>query len=135
MKKTTNSIKSAIIENRTAAYFNDTIIGERRFLTAIFLNSIELKSTKIDLQNHEVKLLNIHNNSDIPFKLKKRQPSAGFSGPEEIILESHRTVSIELTGTSNEVTQMSTLKMYYEVTNMLTKNGKNLPINIDIPNK
>ena len=134
-EKTTAAIKNAIIDHRTAAYFNDTIIGDRRFLTPIFLNSIELKTTKIELQNHEVKLLNIHNNSDIPFKLKKRQPSAGFSGPDEIILESHRTVSIELTGTSNEVAQMSTLKMYYEVTNMLTKNGKNLPINIDIPNK
>ncbi|WP_423130022.1 Sb-PDE family phosphodiesterase [Gaoshiqia sp. Z1-71] len=133
--KTEEAVKAALIDQRTAVYFKDTIMGERRFLTPIFINSIKIKNKKIGLKNQEVSRLQIFNNSDIPFRLKQRQPSVGFSCPPEILLEPGRTVSIELTGTSDEVGQMNTLRMFYEATNLITKKGEALPVNIDVPNK
>ncbi|WP_163710462.1 Sb-PDE family phosphodiesterase [Mangrovibacterium lignilyticum] len=135
LDKTENGIKSALLDNRTAVLFNDTLIGERRFLTPIFISSIQLKSKKLNLQNQDIKYLQVYNNSDIPFKLEQRQPSVGFSCPKVIVLPPNRTVSIELTGTSDEVAQMPVLKMFYEATNLITKRGEKLPVNIDVPNK
>jgi hypothetical protein len=134
-EKSEEAIKQALLERRTAAYFSDTIIGERRFLTPVFMNSIQLKKNQVRLQNHEIRTLSIHNNSDITFHLKQRQPSVGFSGPRDINLEAHRTVIIDLEGTSEEVAQMTTLKMYYEVSNLITTKGELLPVNIEVPNR
>ena len=135
LDKTESAIKAALLDNRTAVFFNDTLIADRRFLTPIFINSIQLKSKKLNLQNQDIKYLQIYNNSDIPFKLKQRQPSVGFSCPVEISLPPNRTVSVELTGISDEVAQMPVLKMFYEATNLITKRGEKLPVNIDVPNK
>lgn len=134
-EKTEDAVKQALLERRTAAYFGDTIVGERRFLTPIFMNSILLKNTQVRLQNREIKTVSIYNNSDITFKLKKRQPSVGFSNPGYITLEAHHTVIIDLEGVSEEVAQMPTLKMYYEVSNLITSKGERLPVNIEVPNR
>ncbi len=135
VNKTEAAIKSALLDNRTAVLFNDTLIGERRFMTPIFIGAVQLKSKNINLKNQDIKYVQIYNNSDIPFKLQQRQPSVGFSCPAEIVLPANRTVSIELVGISEEVAEMPVLKMYYEAKNLITKRGENLPVNIDVPNK
>ena len=133
--KSEESIKQALFERRTAACFGDTIVGDRRFLTPLFMNSIEIRGSRNRLQNLEIKTISIHNNSDITYKLKKRQPSVGFSSPSSVTLPARRTVNIALEGTSDEVALMPVLKMFYEVTNMITMKGEKLPVNIEVPNK
>ncbi len=134
-EKTEEAVKAALLERRTAAYFGDTIIGERRFLTPIFLNAVQLKNTRVRLQNHQVRTVNIFNNSDVTFRLKKRQPAVGFACPDHITLHARRTVNIELEGVSDEVGQMPVLRMYYEVGNLITNKGESLPVNIEVPNR
>lgn len=134
-EKTEDAVKQALLERRTAAYFGDTIAGERRFLTPIFMNSVQLKNPHVRLQNHEIRTVSIHNNSDVSFRLKKRQPSIGFSCPDQITLKALHTVNIELEGTSDEVAQMPMLRMFYEVSNLITIKGEPLPVNIEVPNK
>ncbi len=132
--RTPQALKTAILEKRTAALFNDTLIADRQFLTPLFLKSIRIKNKKVELKNQEVKYLQIYNESDIPFRLIQRQPPVGFTCPDEIVLPPNRTVSIELAGISDEVAQMPVLKMFYEAVNLITKRGENLPVNIDVPN-
>lgn len=134
LEKTESAIKAAVLDNRTAVYFNETLVADRRFLTPIFLNSVQVKSKKLNLQNQDVKILQLYNNSDIPFKLRQRQPSIGFNAPKEILLLPNRTLSVELEGISDELAKTPTLKLFYEVTNLLTKKGEKLPVNIDVPN-
>lgn len=135
VNKTEEAVKAALLDQRTAVFFNDTLMGDRRFLTPIFINSIQVKNKKLALQNQDVRYLQIHNASDVPFRLKQRQPSVGFSCPSEIVLDAHRTVTIELMGTSDEVAQMPVLKMFYDVANLITRKGECLPVNIDVPNR
>ena len=134
LERSESAIKAAILDNRTATWFNDTLIADRRFLTPIFLNSVKVKSKKLNLVNQDIKYLQLYNNSDIPFKLKQRQPSIGFVAPQEIILLPNRTVMVELEGTSDELATTPILKLFYEATNLLTKKGEKLPVNIDVPN-
>lgn len=133
--KTEEAVKQALFERRTAACFGDTLIGERRFLTPLFMNSIQIRQTQKRLQNNEIKTVNIYNDSDITFYLKKRQPSVGFSGPAGITLEARRTVAVDLEGTSDEVAQMPVLRMFYEVSNLITMKGEQLPVNLEVPNR
>lgn len=134
LEKTESAIKAAVLDNRTAVYFNETLVADRRFLTPVFLNSVQVKSKKLNLQNQDVKILQLYNNSDIPFKLRQRQPSIGFNAPKEIVLLPNRTISVELEGISDELARTATLKLFYEATNLLTKKGEKLPVNIDVPN-
>ncbi len=135
LEKSEAAIKSAILDNRTAVLFNDTLIGERRFLTPIFINSVQIKSKKLNLQDQDIKYLQLYNNSDIPYYLTQRQPSVGFECPKTIYLPPNKTVSVELIGISEEISSTPVLKMFYEATNLLSKKGEKLPVNIDVPNK
>ncbi|MFV0376738.1 MAG: Sb-PDE family phosphodiesterase [Mangrovibacterium sp.] len=134
LEKTESAIKAAVFDNRTAVYFNETLVADRRFLTPIFLNAVQVKSKKLNLANQDIKYLQLYNNSDIPFKLKQRQPSIGLNAPKEITLLPNRTVLVELEGISDELARTPMLKLYYEATNLLTKKGEKLPVNIDVPN-
>ncbi len=134
VEKSTNAIKEALLDRRTAVYYENTLVGERRFLAPIFSKSIEFMDDAVNLKNHEVKKVMIHNNSDLTYYLTKRQPSAGFSTPDEIVLPPHRTIAVELTGTSNEVRNMAVLRLFYEVRNLRNLSGGRLMVNIDIPN-
>lgn len=133
--KSEESIKHALKSRRTVAYFNDMLVGERKYLGALFFNAIEIKTVQVNLENHQIKKLQVHNSSDVSFRLKKRQPSIGFSCPDSVMLEAHKTVFIDLLGTSDEVKEMELLKLFYEVVNMTMLSGDPLPVNLDIINR
>lgn len=133
--KSQGAIKQALKDRRTVAYFDNQLVGDRQYLLPLFFGSIKIKTKKVELENHLIRKVQIHNSSDIDFHLKLRQPGIGFSCPEEITLEAHRTVFIDLTGTSDEVRMMDRLKLFYEVTNLQMLSGSSLPVNIDIANR
>ncbi|MGQ8337123.1 Sb-PDE family phosphodiesterase [Sunxiuqinia sp. A32] len=134
-ERSAKGIRQALEERRTVAYFDGQLAGDRKFLSPIFFNSIKIANKAIGLKNHEVKRIWVHNNSDISYKLKQRQPSIGFSCPSDITLGAHQTVLLELTGTSDQVINMGVLKMYYEVENLQLLSGENLPIVLEVANK
>ncbi|MGE4587027.1 MAG: Sb-PDE family phosphodiesterase [Mangrovibacterium sp.] len=129
------ALRQALDEGRTAACFGDTIIGQRRFLSPIFLGSLKLYGNPGRLKNHGIKTVRLHNASDISFLLTRRQPPVGFSGPEQIRLKAHSTVLISLEGISEEVASMSSLKLFYTVRNLISLKGEPLPVNLEIPNR
>ena len=133
--KSPGAIKQALKENRTVAYFDNQLVGDRQYLTPLFFGSIKIKNKQVGLENHQIKKVQIHNDSDIDFHLRLRQPAIGLSCPDEITLEAHRTIFIDLTGTSDEVKAMDRLRLFYEVTNLRTLSGSPLPVNLDIANR
>lgn len=134
-EKSKGAIKQALKDRRTVAYFDDQLVGGRQYLGPLFFGSIQIKNEGIQLENHQLKKLQIHNSSDVDFLLKQRQPSIGFSCPDEVVLKAHKTVFIDLAGTSDEVKNMGRLKLFYEVTNLRMLSGKPLPVNLDIANR
>ena len=101
----------------------------------LFFNSLNISDKPVELKNHEVKRVKISNESDLTYKLKKRQPSIGFKCPDEITLEAHKTVMLQLEGVSEEIANAGVLKMYYEVENLWTLDGDPLPVVFEIANK
>jgi len=133
--KSESAVKEALLKQRTAIYFGDTIMGNEKFIVPVFKNSIEIINNSIKLEDQGIKQIRINNKSDIPFYLHRRQPSVGFSCPEDIILKPHSTAAVELYGLSGELKEIPVLKLFYVVKNILTMNGKELPVDLVIPNE
>lgn len=130
-----SAVKEALLKQRTAIYFGDTLIGNEKFIVPVFKNSIEIVNNNIILEDQGVKQIRINNKSDIPFYLHRRQPSVGFSCPEDIVLKPHSTTAVELYGLSGELNQVPVLKLFYIVKNILTMKGKELSVDLGIPNE
>jgi len=133
-EKSKGAIKQALKDRRTVAYFDEQLVGDKQYLGPLFFGSIQIENDGIGLENHQIKKLQVHNSSDVDFQLKQRQPSVGFSCPDEVVLKAHKTVFIDLEGTSDEVKNMDQLRLFYGVTNLTMLTGKPLPVNIDIAN-
>jgi len=134
-KKSESAVKEALLAQRTAIYFGDKLIGNEKFIVPIFKNSIEIINNNKILEDQGVKQIRINNKSDIPFYLHRRQPSVGFSCPEDIILKPHSTEAIELYGLSGELKDTPVLKLFYVVKNILTLKGKELTVDLGIANE
>jgi len=134
-EKSESAVKEALLKQRTAIYFGDTLIGDEKFIIPVFKNSIEIINNNIKLEDQGIKQIRIHNKSDIPFYLHRRQPSLGFSCPEDIFLKPHLTTAVDLVGLSDELDQTLVLKLFYVVKNLITLKGKELPVDLVIPNE
>ena len=133
-ERSAQSIKEALLNKRTAAYYRDKIYGDRLFLAPLFLNSIEILSDLPRLENKMVKYVRVHNNSDVDFNLKQRTPPIGFTADASLTLKAHRTAVIQITGTSEEVKSTQNLKLNYEVENLIVAPGESLSIMLEIQN-
>ena len=134
-ERTEKGIHQALKEQNTAAYFEGKLVGDRKFLSPLFFNSIVLPGKPVNLKNNSVKRIAIKNNSDVTFKLKRSQPSLGFSCPDEVEIVAHKTTLMALEGASEELQNAGVLKMYYEIENLKTLAGEPLPVVIEIANK
>lgn len=132
--RTAGGIKEALFDKRTAAYFDNTLVGEASFLNQLFFASLEIENAPARLQNEVSKTIYIKNNSDINYELELAQPGIGFETPATVLLPAHHISSFELTGNSDEVQQMKTLNIYYKVKNLVVGNNENLVVTFSIRN-
>jgi hypothetical protein len=52
----------------------------------------------------------------------------GFDAPENLVLKAHRITSLEIIGNSDQVAEMSELKAFYRVKNMMVSSADNLVV-------
>lgn len=128
------SVLYALRNRRTALFFDDKLVGEARFLRAIFRGSVEIVGPVLNLRNNESKFLQVHNSSDIDFTLVQKQTAIGFSFQKEVTLKAHRTTLIEVIGKSDEIKNQPVLSLEYEVANLITGPGEKLQVVIDADN-
>ena len=67
-ERSIEGIREALLNRRTAVYFNDNVIGEEKLLKAFFENAVEILNTE---KSEKSVKITIKNNSDITFKLSK----------------------------------------------------------------
>jgi len=65
-ERTAESIYEALMERRTAVYFNEFIIGEERYLKELFEKSVEMRVTK----NGDTARITFINKSNLVFRLR-----------------------------------------------------------------
>ncbi|MFH1195506.1 MAG: Sb-PDE family phosphodiesterase [bacterium] len=118
-EKTLESIREALEERRTVAYYKNILIGREECLRPLFDNSLIIEKGQIK------------NNSDIQFELKLINRPEGVRAPKDLILFAD---GITRPGLSTEkdkaVAENVTVK--YEVTNLLIAPGKGLIVELPI---
>ncbi len=131
---TLGGIREALFNRRTVIYFDNILAGSPVYLNQLFFNSLETDNAALNLKNEESKTIFIKNNSDIDYELELAQPGIGFDAPDKFTLKAHQITGIELSGNSEEVSQMNNLKLYYEVKNLKINNKDNLIVNFSFQN-
>ncbi len=132
--KTSGSIKEALFSRRTAAYFDNTIVGKTEFLEPLFFASLNFNNEPLKIQNGTSTQLEITNKSDIDYELELVQPGVGFDVPENILIKAHQITPLTISGNSDEVAQAKTLNAYYRIKNMLIAPEENLIITFSFRN-
>jgi predicted metal-dependent phosphoesterase TrpH len=132
--RTLDGIKEALFSRRTVVYFGNTMVGESKYLEPLFFESLDFDKTSLRLTNKASKSVYIKNNSDVDYELELLQPGVGFEATETVTLKAHHVTSLELSGNSDEVNDMKTLDVYYQVKNMKISSKDNLVITFSFKN-
>jgi histidinol phosphatase-like PHP family hydrolase len=118
-KKTPEALREALFSRRTVVYWKDTLIGEEKYLQQIFNESIEILNPDVTIMGNEEALVQIRNNSEIPFQLSLDGVPDGVSAPSAIVLLAEKTVAIPVKATSATISGKKRIKIPYKVKNLL----------------
>jgi len=124
-------IKEALFARRTAAYFNDTIVGQKNHLQSILNQSLRYKA-KAELRKDKTIVLQIFNHSDIDYELTLEEKSKDFNIPHHIILYAHKTSLIQITGLSDRINNIEKIYLPYTVRNLIVAGGDNMLAKIEV---
>jgi hypothetical protein len=116
-ENTPDSIREALEERRTVAYFSQEISGDEKWVSKLFHSCITLQDSHY---NDEKKSYHkILNNSSIDIVLQKVDKQA--NGPDKIVINAGKTELVAF--------NLGTEKAAYEVVNFHISSGSNLIVN------
>jgi len=133
--RTEGGIKEALFSRRTVAYFDNTLVGESRFLEPLFFASLQYDKSPLKLSNGENKIVYLRNNSDVDYELELVQPGVGFDAPESAVLKAHQITPLRLSGNSEEIADALEINVYYRINNLLTAPDEGLIVTFTFKNK
>lgn len=128
-ENTAASIKEALFEHRTAAYFADTIIGAENHLQQLFTGAVKTQKLPI-ITFRKGCYVELSNDSDIPFNLELVETVKGLKMPQKIKLASNKTTLLEASVYNNEVIDSKQVKVKYRVKNFRTLSNE--PIVVEL---
>ncbi len=129
-ERSVKGIKDALLNRRTAVYYEDLLIGVEKYLKPIYENSISVSSTELTIKGKGRVMFTIENNSDLIFDLVKTAAVGHISAPEKITIHANRTVFVQLRGKSKTFTGKEKIRLNYEVKNLLVSPGEGLPVDL-----
>ncbi|MBN2355883.1 histidinol-phosphatase [candidate division KSB1 bacterium] len=122
------ALREAIIDRRTCVYWNDFLIGEERFLRAIFDSAIVIKNRKADLIGRNSFRTQVINNSGFTFNLQLESLDPLVEYNRTIRLKPGSKNILSLRSRNSRQTIVEKVKIHYKITNMLVGPGKSLVI-------
>jgi hypothetical protein len=121
-ENTLEGLKEALMEGRTAVWFNDQMIGRPEWLEALLEESVEIAPPHY--RGKDYVLVKVSNKSDIEIQLER----TGSVGPGTLTLPAQSTSMVKIGTGSPE----SPIDLSYEVTNFLIAPGEGLPISVTV---
>lgn len=132
--KSIKALKKALLQKRTAAYFNGQIMGAEEWLKPIFENSVKILNSSLNVKNNTSTEVHIHNSSEVDYYLEATKPGIGIDYPEKLILKSGQTTSFIISGNTKGIETQPLLDIHYTVKNMWISRNKNLDITFRVRN-
>jgi len=125
-EKTVEAIKQALFAQRTAVYWQNTLIGKAEYLNPIFEHSIQIVNPEVTLRGKGSANIQIHNKSEIDFLLSANGAVDELSFPQQITLYAGKTVLVKISGKSGSLSGEKKIRIPYIVKNLLIAPEKHL---------
>lgn len=119
-ERTEEGIKDALFNQRTMVYFYDNLMGKKDYLDKFFWGAVQV--SPVYYSSEKRNYLEIKNNSDVPFRLKKVD-KARKGYPERIEIPARQSVTVVLSKDDN-----NTGKIQYEVENLIVSPREKLQV-------
>jgi predicted metal-dependent phosphoesterase TrpH len=122
--KSKAAIKEALMNRRTVVYRKNMLIGEEKYLRAIFDESVEIINPEVTIKGKEEVKIQIRNKSEVDFELALKGTEGALkeiSVPKDITLYGEGTVQLKIKGTSEEFSGKKKMRLVYEVKNLLVR--------------
>lgn len=125
-QRSIEAVKEALVKGRTAVWFKDQLIGRKKFLNAIFKESVVIG--KPYNKYRQTIWVEIKNNSDIDIDLER----AGSQGPRQLTLAANATTILR-TGIGAKADEApAQIELSYTARNFLIAPDKGLPVKLAI---
>jgi hypothetical protein len=122
-ERSVEALKEALKKGRTAVWYENKLIGPKKYLDAIFKASVRV--AKPHFREDENMWLAIENNSDIKIEMER----TGTQGPSRLLLEANSTTIFEVEVADDS----SQAKLSYVAKNFLIAPDKGLEVGLSIP--
>lgn len=122
-EKSVQAVKEALFAGRTAAWYQNQLIGHQKYLEALFRAAVAI--TDIDHGDDKVVRFRLINNSDMDFELER----TGKVGPKTVTLSAGSVVLIKTKVADLE----APVELGYNVQNFLIGPDKALPVRLTVP--
>jgi hypothetical protein len=125
-QRSIDAVREALVKGRTTAWFKNRLIGRKKYLDAIFKESVEIG--KPYNKYKDTIWVEIKNKSDIDIDLEK----AGTPGPSQLTLAANATTILK-TGTGSKAEEdPAQIELSYIARNFLIAPVKGLPVTLAI---
>jgi hypothetical protein len=127
-----NAIKEAMLAHRTAVYYKNSIIGEEKYLRAIFEKSIQIPGAEVTIKGKGKTFVPIRNSSEVDFELVANGMAEHIETAGNITLYGDRTVLLALEGKEKARSGTEKIRIPYKVKNLLVGSDENLRVELVI---
>jgi hypothetical protein len=118
-EKSEAAIKEALLQRRTVVYWKNVLIGEEKYLTPIFNQSIDIINSDVTLKGKKAVYVQIHNKSEIDFELVAEGAADDILAPPNITLYGNKTVLFKIRAKSEELSGKKQVRLVYRIKNLL----------------
>lgn len=125
-ENTVESIREAMFAGRTAAFFENELVGHSEHLTQLFNASVTVIDLPMIIEN-KAKYIEFKNSSAIDYELELYQKVQGVGLPNKIKLVANR-MTLETIKPNNTVANQESFKAKYRVVNLKTISGEDIII-------
>jgi len=125
-KKSKEAIKEALLKRRTVIYWKNNLIGEEKYLRAIFNASIEIINPDVAIKGKGAVNIQIRNKSEIDFELEADGAVDRIWAPGNITLYGDKIVLFRIGGRTEKLSGMKKIRLPYKVKNLLVAPEKSL---------
>jgi hypothetical protein len=119
-ERTAASIKEALFARRTAVYSGGKLFGDEQFVRPLVEGSLRVLNQAVTLRGKGRAYVQIHNESDVSFRLERAGDAADLMIPQSLTLAGGKTVLLELKAPGSPEPGARTVTLPYAVTNVLT---------------
>lgn len=112
------SIKDALMNQRTAVFVKNVIYGKEEYLKEIFINSVSFNKTDVTLKGKDWFRLQLSNSSDVSYELELINDDEQIQFPKSINLLAGKTILFPVYAKTDKLAISKSFDVEYQIKNL-----------------